>query len=51
MTGPASSAARRELGIDTDASGYMVLYRYDPMADTIYVLAVGSQRERDYKLR
>jgi hypothetical protein len=37
--------------ISSGASGFLALYRYDPVADTIYVLAVRSQRERDYKPR
>lgn len=38
-----------ELIISTGASGYLALYRFDPQQDTVYVLAVRSQRERDYK--
>jgi plasmid stabilization system protein ParE len=44
-------AGQRELIISSGASGFLALYRYDPVADTIYVLAVRSQRERDYKPR
>jgi toxin ParE1/3/4 len=51
MIGCPVPAGQRELIISTGASGYLALYRYDPVADTIYVLAVRSQRERDYKLR
>ena len=40
---------QRELVIATGNSGYLALYRYDPVPDTTYVLAVLSQRERDYK--
>ena len=40
---------QRELIISTGASGYLALYRYDPRQDTAFVLAVRSQRERDYK--
>jgi toxin ParE1/3/4 len=40
---------QRELIISTGASGYLALYRYDPMQDTVFILAVRSQRERDYK--
>ena len=40
---------QRELIISTGASGYLALYRYDPMQDTVFILAVHSQRERDYK--
>ena len=49
MIGRPVSSGQRELVIATGASGYLALYRYDPLADTIYVLAVRSQRERDYK--
>jgi toxin ParE1/3/4 len=40
---------QRELVIATGSSGYLALYRYDPSKDTAFVLAVRSQRERDYK--
>lgn len=40
---------QRELIISTGASGYLALYRYDPVQDTVYVLAVRSQRERHYR--
>ena len=40
---------QRELIISTGASGYLALYRYDPAEETVYVLAVRSQRERGYK--
>ena len=42
---------QRELVISTGASGYLALYRFDPVSDTVYVLAVRSQRELDYKRR
>ena len=40
---------QRELIISTGASGYLALYRYDPAQDTVFVLSVRSQRERNYK--
>ncbi len=40
---------QRELVIASGRSGYLSLYRYDPSLDTAFVLAVRSQRERDYK--
>ena len=40
---------QRELIISTGASGYLALYRYDPAQDTVFVLALRSQRERNYK--
>ena len=51
LIGRPVSAGQRELIISSGASGFLALYRYDPVADTIYVLAVRSQRERDYKPR
>ena len=38
----------RELVIGRDASGYLALYRYAPLDDTVYVLAIRSQREAGY---
>ena len=38
----------RELVIST-GSGFLALYRFDPIEDTAYVLAIKSQRELDYK--
>lgn len=38
----------RELVIST-GSGYLALYRFDPIEDIAYVLAIKSQRELDYK--
>ena len=40
---------QRELIISTGASGYLALYRYDPPADTVFVLSVRSQREHRYR--
>ena len=40
---------QRELVIASGSSGYLALYRYDLALDTAFVLAVRSQRERDYK--
>lgn len=40
---------QRELVIASGSSGYLALYRYDPARDAAFVLAVRSQRERDYK--
>ena len=40
---------QRELIISTGASGYLALYRYDPVQDTVFVLAIRSQRERQYR--
>ena len=40
---------QRELVIVTGANGYQALYRYDPVRETVFVLAVRSQRERHCK--
>lgn len=40
---------KRELIIGRDAHGYVVLYYYLPGADTVFVLAVRSQREAGYR--
>jgi toxin ParE1/3/4 len=49
LIGRLVALGQRELVIATGASGYLALYRYDPVTDTAYVLAVRSQREQDYK--
>ncbi len=49
MIGRPIAFGQRELVIATGKSGYLALYRYDPAQDTAFVLAVRSQRERDYK--
>ena len=49
MIGRPVAFGQRELIISTGASGYRALYRYDPLQDTVFVLAVRSQREQDYK--
>ena len=40
---------QRELIISTGARGYLALYRYDPLLDTVFILAVRSQREQGYR--
>ncbi len=49
LIGRPVALGQRELVIATGASGYLALYRYDPVLDIVFVLAVRSQRERDYK--
>lgn len=39
----------RELVIGQDARGYVALYRFIPGIDTVFVLAVRSQREDGFK--
>jgi len=41
-------AGKRELVIGKDARGYVALYRFVPDIDTVFVLAVRSQRESGY---
>jgi toxin ParE1/3/4 len=49
LIGRPVALGQRELIISHGASGYLALYRFDPAQDTVFVLAVRSQRERDYK--
>ena len=49
LIGRPAAYGQRELVISTGKSGYLALYRYDPAQDTVFVLAVRSQREREYK--
>ena len=49
MIGRPMAFGQRELIISTGKSGYLALYRYDPAQNTVFVLAVRSQREREYK--
>jgi plasmid stabilization system protein ParE len=49
LIGRPVALGQRELVISHGASGYLALYRFDPAQDIVFVLAVRSQRERDYK--
>lgn len=40
---------KRELVIGRDSRGYVALYRYVPDIDTVFVLAIRSQRESGYR--
>jgi plasmid stabilization system protein ParE len=40
---------KRELVIGSGSRGYVALYRFVPAIDTVFVLAVRSQREGGYK--
>lgn len=42
---------RRELVIGTGARGYIALYRYVAVIDTVFVLAIRAQRKSGYKRR
>jgi len=50
LIGRPAAFGQRELVIATGSSGFLALYRYDPVQDAAFVLAVRSQRERDYKV-
>jgi len=41
----------RELVIGRDSRGYVALYRFVASIDTVFVLAIRSQREQGYKRR
>jgi len=43
--------SKRELVIGRRAHGYVALYRYVPEMDTVFVLAIRSQREAGYSDR
>ena len=43
--------AKRELVIGRRSHGYVALYRYVPEMDTVFVLAMRSQREAGYSER
>lgn len=48
LIGRPVSNGKRELVIGRKARGYMALYRYVDEIDTVFVLAVRSQREAGY---
>src|SRR6266446_8107152 len=48
LIGRPVSADTRELVIGRRARGYVALYRYIERADTVFVLAIRSQRETGY---
>jgi toxin ParE1/3/4 len=47
--GRLAAGEMRELVIGRGSHGYLALYRYVPEIDTVFVLAVRSQREVGYK--
>lgn len=50
LIGRPTSLDKRELIIGRRARGYVALYRYVVEIDTVFVLAVRSQREAGYRL-
>ena len=51
LIGRPLAADKRELIIGRRSHGYVALYRYVAEMDTVFVLAVRSQREAGYKER
>lgn len=51
LIGRSVANAKRELIIGRDARGYVALYSYITAIDTVFVLAVRSQREAGYAPR
>ena len=49
LIGRPAAANMRELVIGRGSRGYLALYRYVAVLDTVFVLAVRSQREAGYK--
>jgi toxin ParE1/3/4 len=49
LIGRKVKGAKRELVIGRASRGYVVLYRFLPDIDTVFVLALRSQRESDYR--
>jgi toxin ParE1/3/4 len=49
LIGRSAQRGKRELVIGRRSHGYVALYRYAPEIDTVFVLALRSQREAGYK--
>ncbi len=49
LIGRPVQGGKRELVIGRGSRGYVALYRYVPEMDTVFLLAVRSQRESGYK--
>lgn len=49
LIGRPARDGKRELVIGRDSHGYMALYRFVASIDTVFVLAIRSQREQGYK--
>jgi toxin ParE1/3/4 len=43
------AGGKRELVIGERSRGHVALYRFVPQVDTVFILAIRSQRERGYK--
>jgi plasmid stabilization system protein ParE len=51
LIGRPVKGAKRELVIGRDSHGYIALYRFVASIDTVFVLAIRSQRERGFRRR
>jgi plasmid stabilization system protein ParE len=51
LIGRPVKGGKRELIIGRDSHGYIALYRFVASIDTVFVLAIRSQRESGYKRR
>jgi plasmid stabilization system protein ParE len=49
LIGRPVKGGKRELVIGRGSRGYVALYRYVPEVDTVFLLAIRSQRESGYK--
>lgn len=49
LIGRKVGGGKRELVLGRDARGYVALYRFVPEIDTVFVLAIRSQRESEYR--
>lgn len=49
LIGRPARRGKRELIVGRRSHGYVALYRYEPEADTVFVLALRSQREAGYR--
>ena len=49
LTGRKAKGGKRELLIGRASRGFVAMYRHVPGVDTVFVLAIRSQREAAYK--
>jgi toxin ParE1/3/4 len=49
LIGRPSVDARRELVVGRGTRGYVVLYRFDPVGERVFVLAIRAQREAGFQ--
>lgn len=48
LIGRATSTGLRELVISRGRSGYLALYDFNPVTDTVYIIGIRHQREAGY---